>query len=363
MSLKFFLRQDPVLLFVTFFLVALGILMISSTDPSFALQQLIFSLLGFLVFFTVSALDHRFFKSFAFALYLFVLFLLLILPIFGEAIRGSTRWINLGFFLFQPSELAKPVLILTLAWFFDNRHSSSLKDIFLSLFFVLPYFILVFHQPDLGNALIIFLIWVSIVFVSGLPSLFAVLGVVFASFLLPISWFFLAAYQKARLVSFLNPTLDPLGTGYSILQSQIAIGSGQLFGRGFGRGTQSHLAFLPARQTDFIFATLSEELGLFGASMLLLVFFVLVIHILDVAKISAKRFPTQISIGVATWILVQIFINVGMNLGIVPVTGITLPLISYGGSSLISTLFGLGIINSIYHSRRQTQLTAQMSGS
>jgi len=357
-NLKSFLFQDPLLLFVTFFLVAFGILMISSTDPSFAFQQLIFSFLGFFVFFVVSALGYPFFRSFAVVLYLIILFFLLILPIFGETIRGSTRWIDFGFFRFQPSELAKPIIIIVLAWFFEKKDASSLKNILASFFLIFPYFFLIFKQPDLGNALIIFLIWVSIVFVSGLPLLWAVLSIISGIFLMPVFWFFLAAYQKARIISFLNPTLDPLGTGYSILQSQIAIGSGQLFGRGFGRGTQSHLAFLPERQTDFIFATLSEELGLFGASILLLIFFILIIHILDVAKISKKRFPTHIAIGVATWILVQIFINVGMNLGIVPVTGITLPLISYGGSSLISTLFGLGIINSIYHFRGQTRLTA-----
>jgi rod shape determining protein RodA len=356
-SFKFFLYQDFVLVFVTLFLVSFGILMISSTDPSFALQQLLFSLLGFLVFFIFSGLDWRLFKSMAFPLWLAVLFLLLILPIFGEPIRGATRWIDLGFFRFQPSELAKPVLILALAWFFDKRYSFSPKNIIISFFFVFPYLILIFRQPDLGNAFIIFLIWASIVFISGLPFLLAFLGLVFTGLALPVLWFFLAAYQKARIFSFLDPTLDPLGTGYNIIQSQIAIGSGQLFGRGFGRGTQSLLAFLPERQTDFIFATLSEELGLFGASILLLVFLILVIHLLDIAKISAKRFPALISIGVATWILVQIVINVGMNLGIVPVTGITLPLISYGGSSLISTLLGLGIINSFYRHYRKGSLT------
>jgi len=360
--LKFFLRQDPILLFVTFFLVAFGILMISSTDPSFAIQQLIFACLGFLVFFTVSNFDLRFFKNFSFAFYFIILLLLLILPVFGETIRGSTRWINLGFFLFQPSEIAKPVLIITLARFFEKRSSASLVNIFLSFLILFPYFVLIFKQPDLGNAVIILLIWVSIIFVSGMSLLFAVIGIISASFLLPISWFFLAAYQKARLISFLNPSIDPLGTGYSIIQSQIAVGSGQLFGRGFGKGTQSHLAFLPERQTDFIFATLSEELGLLGAIILLFGFFILVTHILDIAKISTKRFSTQVSIGIATWILVQIFINVGMNVGIVPVTGITLPLISYGGSSLISTFFGLGLVNSIYRSKRQQLTTMMLDG-
>lgn len=359
--MRLFLRQDFVLFLVILFLVSFGILMISSTDPSFALQQIIFSIFGFAVFFLVSSFDYRLFKNLALILYLAVFVFLLILPFVGETIRGSTRWIDLGFFRFQPSEIAKPVLIFTLAWFFERRQPTSLKNIVLSLFFVIPYFILVFKQPDLGNALIFFLIWVAMIFVSGLPALFVIVGALLVIGFAPLFWFFLAEYQKARLISFINPTVDPLGTGYSIIQSQIAIGSGQLFGRGFGRGTQSHLAFLPERQTDFIFATLSEELGLVGAIILLFVFLVLIIHILDIAKNVSKRFPILIAIGVATWLIVQVCINVGMNLGLVPVTGITLPLISYGGSSLISTLFGLGVINSIYLHSSQTQLTGSLS--
>ncbi|HKZ34994.1 MAG TPA: FtsW/RodA/SpoVE family cell cycle protein, partial [Patescibacteria group bacterium] len=177
----------------------------------------------------------------------------------------------------------------------------------------------------------------------------------FVLLVLPGIWFLLREYQKQRIFSFLNPYADPLGTGYNVIQSTIAVGSGQLFGRGLGRGTQSRLQFLPEYHTDFIFATLAEELGFFGSILLLFLFFFLIFHVFETARSAPNTFGVFIAIGVGAMILFQVCVNVGMNIGIIPITGITLPLVSYGGSSLLATLISLGLVASVFCKKRQDQ--------
>lgn len=346
-----FAHFDLNLIIPAFLLLAFSLLMISSTSQNLAIQQLIFLILGMILFFAFSRVDYRYFKSLAFLFWIISFLLLIILPFVGEEIRGSVRWIDLGFFRFQPSEISKLSLILVLSALFSTKNVSQ-KNFIKSAFLVLPIFFLILRQPDLGNAIIILFIYFSILFTAGF-SRFAFLLAVFASILLlPIVFTFLAPYQKERVFSFIDPAHDPLGTGYSVIQSQIAIGSGQIFGRGFGRGSQSHLAFLPERQTDFVFATLSEELGFVGSAILISLFVILLIHVLDIAKLTKDLFGIYTAIGFFGWFFAQITINIGMNLGIFPVTGITLPLISYGGSSLISLLLGLAILSSISRSQK-----------
>lgn len=337
---------DLTLVVPTCLLLAFSLLMISSTSKDLAMQQLIFVILGMFFFFLLSRMDYRYFKSLAFSLWAFSILLLIILPFVGENIRGAVRWIDLGFFRLQPSEISKISLILVLSGFFSTRHVSG-KNFLISTLLVSPVFTLVLRQPDLGNAIVILFIYFLILFSAGFSRLAFLLGGLIIILLLPILFTLLAPYQKARVFAFIDPTHDPLGTGYSVIQSQIAVGSGQIFGRGFGQGPQSHLAFLPERQTDFVFATLSEELGFIGAATLISLFVILLIHILDISKATKDLFATYITIGIFSWFIAQIAINIGMNLGIFPVTGITLPLISYGGSSLISLLIGLSILSSI----------------
>lgn len=337
---------DIALIIPVVLLLSFSLLMISSTSANLALQQLIFMVLGIALFLVLSRVDYRYFSGLAALFYFFSLLMLILLPLVGEEIRGSTRWIELSFFRFQPSELAKLSLILVLASFFAKR-SLSLKNVFLSSLLVLPIFTLVLRQPDLGNALVIAFIYFLVLFVAGFSNIIIFLGMVFGLLLLPVLFTLLAPYQQSRVITFLDPSHDPLGIGYSVIQSQIAVGSGQLTGRGFGRGTQSHLAFLPERQTDFIFATVSEELGLVGAAILISLFVLLLVHVLDISKMAKDRFATYVAIGIFGWVFFQVAINVGMNVGIFPVTGITLPLISYGGSSLVSLLVSLGVLSSI----------------
>lgn len=324
-----------------------GILMIFSTNSSLAANQLAFFLFGFSLFFLIGLINYRIFKNLAIFFYLANLLLLLVVFAVGEEIRGAVRWIDLGFVRFQPSELAKLTLIVALAAFFTDKAEIKFGDFLKSSAIVLPYFLIVFRQPDLGSAVILLLIWAILIFVAGASAKYIIGGIFAGGVVLPAVWYFLASYQKLRLISFLNPEFDPLGAGFAAAQSQIAIGSGQIIGRGFGHGPQSQLQFLPEHSTDFIFASLSEELGLLGAGILFILFFLLFFRILKIVKNSSDRFAQLLAVGVCFWLAFQALVNIGMNLGLLPVAGVTLPLISYGGSSLITTFLGLGLIASI----------------
>lgn len=335
-------------------LFSFGILMIYSGSPKLALQQFIFGVVGFSFFLIVRQIDYRIYKKIAVHLYFLSIFLLVLIVFFGIEIRGSARWFDLGIFRFQPSELVKPLLIIVIASFTTTFNMASIKNYLAILAIIALPIWLVARQPDLGNSLVLISIWLSIVFITSSRLRYLLASVVLFLSAIPAVYKFLAPYQQSRIISFLNPTHDPLGIGYSVIQSQIAIGSGQIFGRGFGRGTQSHLQFLPEFNTDFIFATLAEELGFAGAIMLLFIFTVLIAKLLKLASQTQDPFGGALVIGVYTTLLIHLAINVGMNLGLLPVTGITLPLVSYGGSSLVSTFIILGIASSVEHFSAKT---------
>ncbi len=338
---------DPPLFLLTLLLASLGVIMIYSVGSNVAEQQIIFVIVGFVVFFLFSLFDYRLLFRLAPLLYVIVFILLLGVFIWGLESHGSVRWINIFGFSFQPSEFAKPVLILFFAYFFTTRNMQKLTNVALSFFLVLIPAFFIFRQPDLGNAIVIILIWTGMLIGSGVKWKVLGLTAILAIFPLPLLWRFLHEYQRLRITTFINPYSDPRGAGYNAIQAIIAVGSGQLFGRGLGRGTQSHLQFLPEHYTDFIFASLAEELGLVGATLLLILFILLVWRILKIASSCNSCFGTLIALGILMIFLSQIFINVGMNVGLVPITGITLPLISYGGSSLISTMICLGLVQSV----------------
>lgn len=327
-------------------ILALGITVIFTSSQSLAIQQLAFGLLGLGGYLFIRWFDYRVLSSYIKILYWVTVILLAVTWFIGFESRGSVRWISLGPVNFQTSEFAKPVLILTLAWFWA-KNPASWTAIFKSALLALPVFFLIFIQPDLGTSLTILAIWSGMLIASNV-SIKKILILFLAGVLvLPVSWFFMHDYQRERLISFVSPGHDPQGIGFHAIQSTIAVGSGGLFGRGLGRGTQSRLQFLPEFRTDFIFAFIAEELGFFGSSILLTLYGLILFLIFRVINLSRDRFGELICIGVLSMLGVQIFINIGMNIGILPITGITLPLLSYGGSSLLSVLICLGLVASV----------------
>lgn len=333
-------------------LISFGVLVIYSSSPELALQQFIFTLVGFVFFLLISQLDLHSMKNLTSPLYFFIILLLLAVFILGVETRGSIRWIPLGIFNIQPSEFAKPVLILILAKFWENK-SPGWVNIFKSMLLTLPLFLLIFRQPDLGSAMTISAIWLGMFVASGVTfKKFIILLLIFFS-TIPIGWLFLQDYQRQRIFGFLDPGGDPLGRGYNVIQSTIAVGSGELFGRGLGRGTQSRLQFLPEFRTDFIFASIAEEMGFLGSLIILSLYLYMLIYFMNIGQRGISPFNFLLISGVFSMVLFQVFVNIGMNIGLLPITGITLPLISYGGSSLIATLISLGMAASAVRTRQK----------
>lgn len=333
---------------------AAGILsftILSSISPDRVFQQTLSLVIGLVIVLYFSRQNPSIYPLLGWPAYFLTIFLLLMTAILGENVRGSVRWIELSGFRFQASEFTKPLLMLAFARFLDDYPLNSFTHLFRHLLlFALPT-LLIFRQPDLGTALVITAIWLAQVIVSG-PDRKILLSLLFAgTILLFAAPQVLHDYQLARLVSFANPGSDPLGSGYNVLQSIIAVGSGGILGKGLGHGTQSHLRFLPERHTDFVFASLAEELGLVGSAIVLFVLSFLLIRLLQILILKIPRVQTLIVAGAFAYLCFQTFINIGMNIGLAPVTGITLPLISYGGSSVIATALTLGIISSISSSR------------
>lgn len=310
-------------------------------------QQLVYLFLAFFGFFVVSNLDYRIFRNFDLIFYFLSLILLLITFLFGRTARGATRWLDLGIISFQTSELVKPMIILAVANIGLRLNLRKFKDTLFYLLLTVPIVFFVFKQPDLGNTFIYLVIFLSIFFVSQGNWLFLLIGFLILAFSSPLIWQFLKDYQRERVISFLSPGSDPLGIGYNLIQAVVTIGSGRFLGRGLGIGTQSTLQFLPERATDFIFASLAEEIGFVGCLILLISLFLLLLRILMIAFNSEDNFGKNIALAVFAMIFFQTMINIGMNLGLLPITGVTLPLVSSGGSSLVATMISLGLVGSI----------------
>lgn len=318
-------------------------------ESSFFSHQLIWIIISFIFLFAFSFIDFRFLKRTDILVTLFIIFsgLLILLFLFGHIAGGAQSWFSFGGFSFQPSDMMKLVVILMLAKYFSRRHIEigNFKHIFISGIYAFIPFILVFLQPDFGSAIIIFLIWFGMTLVSGISKrhLLVVIGVVVAAFI--ILWgFVFQPYQKDRIINFIQPLSNIQGSGYNVYQSTIAIGSGQLFGKGVGFGTQSRLNFLPEYQTDFIFAAFSEEWGFVGVIILFILIGLIIWRILRMALLGTTNFEILYGLGIAIYFMAHFIINIGMNLGIMPVTGITLPFMSYGGSHLLTEFIGLGIL-------------------
>lgn len=349
--MNFFRQFDWGILFATIALSALGLLIQLSVAPNLIISQLIFVVLGFILFYLFSQIEIQIYTPLKTILYIGIILGLVLTFIFGTEIRGSTRWIIIGLSRIQPSEITKPFIVVVLAIYFalpGKKRNKLLKGTLL----LLPLLLLVFKQPDLGNTIIYIAIFLGILVSEGYLPI--VLGGLFATGILtPLIWRLLQEYQQQRIITFLNPGIDPQGTGYNALQAAIAVGSGGLLGKGLGRGTQSHLSFLPEHHTDFVFASFAEEFGFIGASLLIFLYLFLLIRILKSAHQSNSRVGSLVGIGVFSMLFTQIFINIGMNIGLVPITGITLPLLSYGGSSMVSTMISLGIVESLGKTKEQ----------
>ena len=326
------------------------VLLYSAGGASFspwAQPQILKFILGFTLMLFVACIDINHLIKYAYVAYGISLLLLIAVHVFGMIGMGAQRWISLGVIRLQPSELMKISLVLTLACYY---HRLSLEDIESPRFLLIPLALifipslLVLKQPDLGTTLLLVAIGISLMFVAGVRVWYfvAAFGGLLGS--LPIAWGFLRAYQKKRILTFLNPEEDPLGSGYHILQSKIALGSGGLFGKGFLKGTQSHLNFLPEKQTDFIFTMFCEEFGLIGAIGLLSIYALLIFQCLVIAVRCRSSFGRLVSFGIAMSLFVYVFINMSMVIGLVPVVGVPLPFVSYGGTSLITLLIGFGIL-------------------
>ncbi len=339
-------KWDLLTLFLITALGAISLLVIFSINRNLATNQLIYWVIGLSVLSATSLFPYNNWQRLSVPFYIFVLVCLFLLFFIGHPIRGSIRWIDFGPFRFQPSELAKIATIFTLAVFYSERSARQLKNLIISFAIILPFVALIFLEPDLGNSLAIIAIWFGVSLARGFRAKTILL---FASVAIAVGIFgyeLLGSYQKDRVATFVNPSRDPLGTGYNIIQSKIAIGSGEFFGRGLGHGSQSQLKFLPEAESDFIFASIAEQLGFFGATIVILLSSTLILRVISYSR-NVDKFGQLIAVGAASFLALQFIVNVGMNLGLLPVTGITLPLISYGGSSLISTLFLLGVVFSV----------------
>jgi rod shape determining protein RodA len=334
------------------FLSLLGLAVVLGAAPKELGQQAIFLGVGVGLFFLIGRLDRSLLTQLAPVWYLLSLLLLAVTFVFGAVTRGSTRWLDLGVFRFQPSELTKPFWALSFGWLASKYDRLAGKEFALLLFSFLPPFLLIFRQPDLGSALVLGSLWLGIL-VAGkvklklfLPFLIGILAG------LPFFWHLLQPYQQVRITTFLNPQADPLGASYNQVQATIAVGSGGFLGRGLGQGSQAQLEFLPEHQTDFIFATLAEEFGFVGSLGLLVLYTALLLHLLHLARQTEDATSRLSIIGIFTYLWFQATAHIGINVGVLPVTGITLPFVSVGGSSLIASWVSLGVAQALTGSHK-----------
>jgi len=348
-----FKRQDWVLNALILALAFFSLTTIFSAERSSFFSQLIWFIIAFLIIFSLSQIDWQpiaNYKWMIFGFYFFTVVLLLSTLVFAPFIRQSRGWLVFGPFQFQPSELAKVSLLILLTYFFAKRHIgiAHLKTLVISfVYFFIPGLIILI-QPDWGSALVLFGLWIGFLLISGIRWRHLLIGAALLVILGFASWSFLFAdYQKERIIGFLEPSYDPLGVNYSVIQSKIAIGSAGIFGKGFMQGTQTQLGFLTESSTDFIFAALVEEWGFLGGFFLLLVFLILIFKIIRIGLNSNNNFSQLICLGTVILFLMEFIINIGSNIGLLPVVGVTFPLFSYGGSSLLTKAILLGIIQSI----------------
>ena len=342
-------------------LIGVGILTIWSANlgsPSppkqtLYLRQTLYAVVALLALLTATFINYRTVARFAYPIFGVAFALLLLVSLAGEVGRGAQRWIRVGAWTLQPAEFMKLALIVVLARYFED-HKERLghpRLLVIPAMVALPPMLLVLKQPDLGTAVLLGLLTLSVLLLVGLRMKHFLFLAAAAAAMAPVLWSFLKDYQRRRVLVFLYPELDPSGAGYHIAQSKIAVGSGELFGKGLKAASQSQLHFLPASQTDFILAVLAEQWGFIGCLVILLLYYVLITRGLEIARESKDIFGALLAFGIMAMITAQLVVNVGMVVGLMPVVGIPLPLLSYGGSSLVVTCAGIGLVMSV-HMRR-----------
>ncbi|MGH8498740.1 MAG: rod shape-determining protein RodA [Methylococcales bacterium] len=308
--------------------------------------------LAYTTMLVLAQIPPRHLQRYAPGLFLLGIGLLVAVLIAGEIGKGAQRWLNLGFFRFQPSEMIKISTPMIIAWYLaENPLPPRIKQILVSGILILVPTVLIAIQPDLGTSLLVVASGAAALFVSGIGWRFLLKVGILLGGLTPVLWHFMRDYQRARVLTFLNPEEDQLGKGYHIIQSKIAIGSGGLYGKGWLNGTQTHLEFLPERSTDFIFAVFAEEFGLFGCLTLIFVYLLIICRCLYIAIQAQDTFSRLLAGSLSITFFVYVFVNIGMVVGILPVVGVPLPLISYGGTSTVALLAGFGILMSIHTHR------------
>ncbi len=356
---RLLMNFDWTLLITTVIISCLGVMNIYSSIYPYTgdgtplyLKQVYWMILAVVLMAFILSFDYRTLIRYGYLFYFLCLFLLVFVMLFGRTTSGSQRWLQLGFVSFQPSELVKLSLVLVLTRYLAEREATStsgfgLRDLGKPFLLVALPVLLVFKQPDLGTAVLLVATSISILAFIGVKLRVWISLAAACAVAAPVMWHFLKDYQKTRLLVFLNPDLDPLKTGYHITQSKIAVGSGTILGKGFLRGTQSQLRFLPEQHTDFVFSVWAEEWGFLGCFVLLFLLLLLISRGVKIASTSKDKSGAILAIGLSAMLFWQTFINVGMVVGIVPVVGVPLPLFSYGGTSVITTTMGIAILMNI----------------
>ena len=351
---------DFILIFSVVLLSLISLLVMYSTDGGQILHHtkshFIKLIIFFLIMLVISLLNIKFWHIVSYFVYFVILLLLIWVSIYGIKVSGSQRWINLYFIVLQPSELMKVAIILCLAKYYHRLkidNVNSFTSITIALIIIFIPIILVLSQPDLGTSILIALSGLIILWLGGVRVKYFFISFITFLISLPFIISFLQPYQKLRILTFLDPDRDPLGAGYQIIQSKIAIGSGGLGGKGFLKGTQSYLDFLPEKHTDFIFTLFSEEFGFVGSIGLLIIYLIIIIRIIRIGAISRSNFAKLFCFGFAFAIFIYIVVNLSMVLGLLPIVGSPLPIMSYGGSSMLATMIGFGIVLSAKINHKQ----------
>lgn len=329
----------------------IGVLMLYSAGGAswqpWAGKHLIRFIMGFCMMLVVALIDIRRWLQYSYGFYALLILFLIAVEVKGSMGGGAQRWIDLGFVQLQPSEIMKIGLILVLARYYHSIDTDELrkwKVLFIPGLLTLIPVGLVLAQPNLGTASILLFLATTLTIMSGVRTRILMTCTIAGLSAIPVAWHFMHDYQRQRVMTFLNPEADPLGSGYHIMQSKIALGSGGFFGKGYLHGTQSHLNFLPEMQTDFIFTMLAEEFGLMGGTVVLLLYTLLILYSFFVAFNSSSHFGRLLAIGIGTNLFLYMFINVGMVMGLLPVVGVPIPLLSYGGTSMLAVMLGFGLL-------------------
>ena len=364
MTKRFFKRTDFALILAAAGILIMSLIIIGSAThintPSeerywYVQRQGIFALVNIAIAAFLMNFDYKILQGYGNKLYIFNIIILLAVMIFGHSALGAQRWIMIGPISIQPSEFSKLIIIVSLATMLNDKVGkiNNLHDFLPIALYVGVPFLLVLKQPDLGTSLVFMAIFFGMIFVSGINL--KLLGGIFAAGIasMPILWHFLKDYQKMRIMVFMDPNVDPLGSGYHIIQSKIAIGSGMLFGKGLFHGTQSQLNFLPENDTDFIFAVVGEELGFVGVAFLLLLYLVVLWRGCCIARDASDMFGRLLAVGITSMLAFHVLVNVGMTMGIMPVTGIPLPLMSYGVSALTTNIMAIAILLNIQQRKQK----------